>query len=59
MVRATFDALKNQESPRAIAAKRGKKVSEIFAAVRRPLPVYDVDVDVNGGDEAVEVVAEA
>ncbi|MHA7873195.1 MAG: 30S ribosomal protein S5 [Hyphococcus sp.] len=30
MVRATVDALKNQTSPRSIAAKRGKKVSEIL-----------------------------
>lgn len=30
MVRATFDALQNQASPRQIAAKRGKKVSEIM-----------------------------
>ena len=29
MVRATFDALKAQSSPRQIAAKRGKKVSDI------------------------------
>jgi small subunit ribosomal protein S5 len=29
MIRATFDALKNQASPRMVAAKRGKKVSEI------------------------------
>src|SRR6201995_332635 len=29
MVRATFDALKGQSSPRQIAAKRGKKVSDI------------------------------
>ena len=29
MVRATFDALKVQSSPRQIAAKRGKKVSDI------------------------------
>ncbi len=29
MVRATFDALKVQTSPRQIAAKRGKKVSDI------------------------------
>ncbi len=33
MVRATIDALKDQTSPRSIAAKRGKKVSEIL--VRR------------------------
>ncbi len=29
MVRATFDALKGQSSPRQIASKRGKKVSDI------------------------------
>ena len=33
MVRATFDALEGTRSPRAIAAKRGKKVGEI--ALRR------------------------
>ncbi len=31
MVRATFEALKRESSPRTIAAKRGKKVSEIIA----------------------------
>ena len=30
MVRATFDALKEQSSPRQIAAKRGKKVSDVI-----------------------------
>ena len=30
MVRATFDALSNLMSPRAVAAKRGKKVSDII-----------------------------
>ena len=30
MVRATFEALKNQVSPRTVAAKRGKKVAEII-----------------------------
>ena len=34
MVRATFDALKAQENPRAVAARRGKKVSEIVARRR-------------------------
>jgi len=34
MVRATFDALKSQENPRAVAARRGKKVSEIVARRR-------------------------
>jgi small subunit ribosomal protein S5 len=28
MVRATFEALTNQNSPRMIASKRGKKVSD-------------------------------
>jgi small subunit ribosomal protein S5 len=31
MVRATFDALKNETSPKMVAAKRGKKVGEIIA----------------------------
>lgn len=31
MVRATVDALKNQTSPRSIASKRGKKVSDILS----------------------------
>jgi len=30
MVRATFDALKKQTSPRSVAARRGKKVSDIL-----------------------------
>lgn len=32
MVRATVDALKNQTSPRNMAAKRGKKVSDILTS---------------------------
>ena len=39
MVRATFDALKKQASPRTVAARRGKKVSDILARRR------DMDVD--------------
>jgi small subunit ribosomal protein S5 len=31
MVRATFDALKRVDSPRAVAARRGLKVSELQA----------------------------
>src|SRR3954468_8215 len=31
MVRATFEALKAQPSPREVAAKRGKKVSDVIA----------------------------
>lgn len=34
MVRATFDALLNQESPRMIAAKRGKKVGDLVSRRR-------------------------
>ena len=34
MVRATFDALKAQESPRQIAAKRGKKVGDLVGRRR-------------------------
>jgi small subunit ribosomal protein S5 len=29
MVRATFDALRHEQSPRMVAARRGKKVSDI------------------------------
>jgi small subunit ribosomal protein S5 len=31
MVRATFDALKLQQSPRMVAQRRGRSVSEIIA----------------------------
>jgi small subunit ribosomal protein S5 len=34
MVRATFDALKKQASPRSVAARRGKKVSDILSRRR-------------------------
>ena len=34
MVRATFDALARVQSPRAVAAKRGKKVSEVVGRRR-------------------------
>jgi len=30
MIKATFDALQQVWSPRSVAAKRGKKVSEVF-----------------------------
>ncbi|MGI9481454.1 MAG: 30S ribosomal protein S5 [Hyphomicrobiales bacterium] len=38
MVRATFDALKREASPRSVAARRGKKVSEIVARRRDVAP---------------------
>lgn len=47
MVRATFDALRSQVSPRQIATKRGKKVGEIVA--RR------ATVEHVGGGEAAAV----
>ena len=34
MVRAAFDALKSEDSPRGVAARRGKKASEIVARRR-------------------------
>ncbi len=34
MIRATFDALQSEDSPRGVAARRGKKVSEIVARRR-------------------------
>ncbi len=36
MVRATFEALQKLKSPRQIAAKRGKKVGEIFGRSEKP-----------------------
>ena len=34
MVRATFDALRHEDSPRGVAARRGKKVSDIVSRRR-------------------------
>ncbi|MGD9868752.1 MAG: 30S ribosomal protein S5 [Hyphomicrobiales bacterium] len=34
LVRATFDALKHEDSPRSVAARRGKKVSDIVSRRR-------------------------
>jgi small subunit ribosomal protein S5 len=44
MVRATFDALKNQDNPRAVAARRGLKVSTLQARRRGT----DVDASAEG-----------
>src|ERR1700745_4138775 len=46
MVRATFAALRGQEKPRAVAARRGKKVSEIVARRR------DVAEEATSGGDA-------
>jgi small subunit ribosomal protein S5 len=51
MIKATFDALQNLYAPRSIAAKRGKKVSEIFG--RGP------QADGQGDGETAEAVATA
>ncbi|WP_262691209.1 30S ribosomal protein S5 [Kordiimonas aestuarii] len=50
MVRATFDALVNQNSPRQIAAKRGKKVADIVAR-RGDIKVVGASDE---GDDAAE-----
>ena len=41
MVRATVDALQHQQSPRTMASKRGKKVSEILAGRGRSTDAAD------------------
>ncbi len=46
LVRATFDALKNEDSPRAVAARRGLKVSTLQSRRR------DAGSDADAGAEA-------
>ena len=53
MVRATFDALVNQNSPRQIAAKRGKKVADIVAR-RGDIKVVGAGDE---GDDAAEATS--
>ena len=45
MVRATFEALKAQSSPRQIAAKRGKKVSDVLGRRADGAPAQAVDAE--------------
>ena len=45
VVRATFDALKAQENPRAVAARRGKKYGEIAARRRDGATEADAAVE--------------
>jgi small subunit ribosomal protein S5 len=45
MVRATFDALKREQSPRSVAARRGKKVSDILGRRREGEPEPAVEQD--------------
>ena len=44
MIHATFDALTKQGSPRAVAARRGKKVSDLITR-RRDEPAADAEVE--------------
>ncbi len=46
LVRATFDALKNEDSPRSVAARRGLKVSTLQARRR------DADASADAGADA-------
>ncbi len=57
MVRATIDALKHQTSPRSIAAKRGKKVSEIIVRRVSETPAANAELAATDGNGA-EAVAE-
>ena len=50
MIRATFDGLRNESSPRMVAARRGKKVSEILPAREERRP---------GGEQPAEAEAAA
>jgi len=43
MVRATFDALSRMESPKTVAAKRGRKVSDILG--RRGSPAQAAEAN--------------
>lgn len=58
MVRATFDALKNQVSPRQVAAKRGKKVADIVAR-RDERGQIGQSSDQPAGEEAADAAPEA
>lgn len=46
MVRAAFDALKSEDSPRGVAARRGKKASEIVARRRDGIDSPEAAADV-------------
>lgn len=57
MVRATFDALSKQSSPRMVASRRGKKVSEIVA--RRDGKEAVVEEETAAAPEAAAAAPEA
>ena len=52
MIRATFEALKDQDSPRSVAARRGLKVSELQARRRDSDPAAEAQDAADAGSEA-------
>ena len=58
MVKATFEALKNLNSPRMVAVRRSKKVSELFGSAPKSEAEADADADAEadaaGATEAEE-----
>ncbi|MEE8140807.1 MAG: 30S ribosomal protein S5 [Alphaproteobacteria bacterium] len=58
MVKATFEALKNLNSPRMVAVRRSKKVSELFGSAPKAAAAgeadADADADAAGATEAEE-----
>jgi len=55
MIRATFDALKDQDSPRSVAARRGLKVSELQSRRRDADITADTVLTSAEGEEQVEM----
>ncbi len=54
MVKATFEALKNLNSPRMVAVRRSKKVSELFGSAPKAEAEADAEADAAGATEAEE-----
>jgi small subunit ribosomal protein S5 len=52
MVRATFDALKAEDSPKSVAARRGKKVSDIVSRRRDTAGGEGAEAEAQGGEAA-------
>ena len=59
MVRATIDALKAQDSPRTIAAKRGKKVSDILGPRGGAASEEEAQAGAETGDQPADEAAAA
>ncbi|WMS41744.1 30S ribosomal protein S5 [Acuticoccus sp. MNP-M23] len=55
MIRATFDALKDQDSPRSVAARRGLKVSELQSRRRDADITSETVLTSAEGEEQVEM----